>query len=512
MKRLLGILLLSGVLGMPQGLVGQVAPPEPVVHAILFYSPTCPHCHQVINEDLIPLQEQYGSRLVLLGFDTSQSWANDLFYEAIQHFQVPEDRWAVPFLVVGDQVLIGGLEIPARFPSIIENGLAGDGIDLPSVPGMVTFLQEQGIIDPRYPDRRIALQAPPEEAAAAPREEVVTAPPDSSPPVPVEGDPVEEDTLLVDSVGPPGEELPVDSVGAPGGESPVDSVGPPEEESPVDSVPAPTEAAPADTVREPDQAAAPEGDSARRGMADSAPTALDSSPSTSAGSGEPTEPGAAEDPGTPGMAQVEQGPRGAPLDLQTAARGLESMTMWDRFKLDVLGSSFSVAVLLLMVLTLLVRGYPPRVRGKPWPPWVIPLLLAIGAVVAVYLSFVEVTGTPAVCGPVGDCNTVQQSPYARLFGVLPVGVLGLVGYAGIFLLWIWPRMSAKRVTAPAHIGMWGAALIGTLFSVYLTLLEPFVIGATCAWCLTSAVVMTLLLWATAPLAAQVWPVKATPRG
>jgi len=34
---------------------------------------------------------------------------------------------------------------------------------------------------------------------------------------------------------------------------------------------------------------------------------------------------------------------------------------------------------------------------------------------------------------------------------------------------------------------------GTLFSVYLTFLEPFVIRATCAWCLTSAILMTALL-------------------
>ncbi len=33
------------------------------------------------------------------------------------------------------------------------------------------------------------------------------------------------------------------------------------------------------------------------------------------------------------------------------------------------------------------------------------------------------------------------------------------------------------------------ALFGLAFSTYLTFLEPFVIGATCAWCLTSAVCM-----------------------
>ena len=37
---------------------------------------------------------------------------------------------------------------------------------------------------------------------------------------------------------------------------------------------------------------------------------------------------------------------------------------------------------------------------------------------------------------------------------------------------------------------------GVLFSIYLTFLEPFVIGATCAWCITSAIIMTLIFLAS----------------
>ena len=44
-----------------------------------------------------------------------------------------------------------------------------------------------------------------------------------------------------------------------------------------------------------------------------------------------------------------------------------------------------------------------------------------------YLTYVETQLVQAVCGPVGDCNAVQSSSYARLFGVLPVGVLGASG-------------------------------------------------------------------------------------
>jgi uncharacterized membrane protein len=55
------------------------------------------------------------------------------------------------------------------------------------------------------------------------------------------------------------------------------------------------------------------------------------------------------------------------------------------------------------------------------------------------------------------------------------------------------------------------ALVGTLFSVYLTFLEPFVLGATCAWCLTSAVLQTLLLWLTAdPARASLARLRGSP--
>jgi uncharacterized membrane protein len=200
------------------------------------------------------------------------------------------------------------------------------------------------------------------------------------------------------------------------------------------------------------------------------------------------------------------GPRGPspgrPLDMAEAARELESLTMWDSFNQDPTGNSLAVLVLLGMIVSLLLRGIPPRRELTLWPPWVFPLLVLVGAMVAGYLSFVEITHTEAVCGPVGDCNTVNQSPYATLFGFLPVGVLGLMGYALILALWALGRWGGEGLREKAHLALWGAAVLGTFFSAYLTFLEPFVIGATCAWCLASAVIMTLLLWASAPLVAR----------
>jgi uncharacterized membrane protein len=80
-----------------------------------------------------------------------------------------------------------------------------------------------------------------------------------------------------------------------------------------------------------------------------------------------------------------------------------------------------------------------------------------------------------------------------------------MGYAALMGIWSVGRLGPDALRGRADLALWGAALLGTLFSIYLTFLEPFVIGATCAWCLTSAVIMTLLLWSSAPLAARAWP-------
>ncbi len=123
----------------------------------------------------------------------------------------------------------------------------------------------------------------------------------------------------------------------------------------------------------------------------------------------------------------------------------------------------------------------------------IPVLAVLGMGVAIYLSFIEVRNVKAVCGPVGDCNAVQASPYAKLFGFLPVGVLGLAGYVAIIVAWGLGRYGKGTLARLAPLALLGMALFGVLFSIYLTYLELFVILAVCIWCLSSATIMALLL-------------------
>jgi uncharacterized membrane protein len=170
-----------------------------------------------------------------------------------------------------------------------------------------------------------------------------------------------------------------------------------------------------------------------------------------------------------------------------------------RIKRDLYGNGLAILVPAGMVLTLLVSPVILKKKStlateeiRPRYDWLIPILALAGLAVAAYLSNVEVRHVEAVCGPVGDCNTVNQSRYPRLFGVLPIGVLGFSGFLAILAAWTLRRRGSGKIARLGAVSILGMTAFGTLFSVYLTFLEPFVIGATCLWCLSSAVIMTTL--------------------
>lgn len=96
---------------------------------------------------------------------------------------------------------------------------------------------------------------------------------------------------------------------------------------------------------------------------------------------------------------------------------------------------------------------------------------------------------PVCAGGSHGCETVQSSRYAAVSGV-PVAVLGLVGYAGLLSC-----AAVLRGESGVYLGFM-ITLVGTLFSLYLTYLEVFVIHALCQWCLASAVVMVAALLCT----------------
>lgn len=170
------------------------------------------------------------------------------------------------------------------------------------------------------------------------------------------------------------------------------------------------------------------------------------------------------------------------------------------FTLAILVMVFMAAAILysLVRIFLSLNADPPLDPPANWRRWAMIALFVLGFGVSFYLSYVETQNVAAVCGPVGDCNTVQTSRYAKLFGVLPIGVLGLIGYAGMLLVWLYGLRPKAKLAHLAPLVLFGMALFGVIFSLYLTYLEPFVIKAVCIWCLSSAVIITLILLNSLP--------------
>lgn len=183
----------------------------------------------------------------------------------------------------------------------------------------------------------------------------------------------------------------------------------------------------------------------------------------------------------------------APTTTVAALPVTSDESMSARFSRDPLGNTLAVVVLIGLLTSLVAAGVIGRGQVGSGPVGgAVPILAVLGLGIAAYLAYVEVNAVDAVCGPVGDCNAVQQSDYATFLGV-PVGVIGVLGYLAIGALWLVQRSEGRRADL-ARVGLLVGTVIGVAGSAYLTFLEPFVIGATCIWCVASAIVMAALMW------------------
>ncbi len=129
-------LVLALLLVLPAAAAPQQADAGATVRAVLFYSPLCPHCHDVMTNDIPPLLARYGDRLEIVEVDVTRVDGAEAYRAAMQVLRIPADREGVPTLVIGDTYLVGADEIPARLPGLIEAGLAGGGVPLPDIPGI----------------------------------------------------------------------------------------------------------------------------------------------------------------------------------------------------------------------------------------------------------------------------------------------------------------------------------------------------------------------------------------
>jgi uncharacterized membrane protein len=119
------------------------------------------------------------------------------------------------------------------------------------------------------------------------------------------------------------------------------------------------------------------------------------------------------------------------------------------------------------------------------------VLACLGLVDALYLTYVKISHTFALCGPLGDCESVNTSQYSEIAGI-PISILGAAAYFLILVFLVMePRASFWTDNSPLVV--FGISLVGVLYSAYLTYIEISVLKAICPYCVGSAVVMVLLL-------------------
>lgn len=132
-----------------------------------------------------------------------------------------------------------------------------------------------------------------------------------------------------------------------------------------------------------------------------------------------------------------------------------------------------------------------------WRLWLIRLLSLAGMGISGYLTWAHLAHRSVICGQSQGCDIVQQSVYSEIGGV-PVALLGLLAYSGLFLLTLVQDRGPESVQDYVPLAIFGVALVGVLYSAYLTYLELYVIYAICQWCVTQAVVITLILLLSLP--------------
>jgi uncharacterized membrane protein len=123
---------------------------------------------------------------------------------------------------------------------------------------------------------------------------------------------------------------------------------------------------------------------------------------------------------------------------------------------------------------------------------IVAALALAGIFISLYLTLYKIGVIGELSCSIGSCETVNTSRWSRFLG-LPVAAWGLLFYLDVFaiaLIGTLPRFEDERVIS---IVLVAETVIGVIFSAWLTYLELAVIHAICIWCVTSAVIVTLIL-------------------
>ena len=131
----------SAAQNLPQGIGPGAATPPPDlsnarVQALFFYSNSCSHCLKVIEEIVIPLQNEYPSLVDFKLLELGERVNYEALMTAEAYLQTAPDSRDLPVVVIGNQVLTGEEENTAKLRNLVLAGIEGDPILLPAIDGV----------------------------------------------------------------------------------------------------------------------------------------------------------------------------------------------------------------------------------------------------------------------------------------------------------------------------------------------------------------------------------------
>ena len=119
------------------------------------------------------------------------------------------------------------------------------------------------------------------------------------------------------------------------------------------------------------------------------------------------------------------------------------------------------------------------------------LVLALGGLInSGYLYWNHHKKKPLVCPLDHDCSIVTESKWSHLFGIRNE-VFGFLFFLGMLGLGLTSLTTLLPLSTTLLLMLIGAS-VGLLFSLFLVLLQSFVIKNYCFYCLISAVISALL--------------------
>ena len=122
---------------------------------------------------------------------------------------------------------------------------------------------------------------------------------------------------------------------------------------------------------------------------------------------------------------------------------------------------------------------------------IVAALALAGIFISLYLALYKIGVIGELSCSIGSCETVNTSKWAT-FLHLPVAVWGLLFYIDVFLISLLGTTRSFENESLVSVLLVAEAAIGVLFSAWLTYLELAVIHAICIWCVTSALVVTMI--------------------